>query len=535
MIRINDIKSSVDETAQSVAQRTAKRFSIPSDAVWHVAKRAIDARKKNDVCFVWSIEYDLGKGEKAFLARNSMQKNIVQATEAPLAVYPQMQGKALPRVVVVGSGPCGLFAALELARCRIPVTLIERGKCVEERRADIDRFASGGTLDTESNVQFGEGGAGTFSDGKLNTGTHDPRIKRVLKELVENGAPEEILWEAKPHIGTDRLAVTVKQIRKRLLEMGVEIRFSTRLEDVTVKNGKLCAIKINTACGEEELACTHLVLATGHSARDTFEMLLARGVEMRQKPFSIGARIEHLQADINRIQYGSFASRLSAADYKLHTRLADGRGIYTFCMCPGGYVVAAASEKERLVTNGMSLFARDGVNSNAAILVGVDGRDFGSDDVLAGMRFQREIEERAYRAGGGDYRAVVQRLGDFLEGRESREAGKVKPTYRPGVVYGDIRACLPEYVTQSIRMAMTDFDRRMHGWIDPDAIFTAAETRSSSPVQIVRGEDGQSNIEGIYPCGEGAGYAGGIMSAAVDGLRTAEIISKKLHLEVETL
>jgi uncharacterized FAD-dependent dehydrogenase len=400
--------------------------------------------------------------------------------------------------------------------------VLERGKSVEERQKDVEAFFSDGRLDPASNVLFGEGGAGTFSDGKLTTGIKDPRIAHVLSTLYRFGAPEEILYEAKPHVGTDRLTKAVRGIRREIIRLGGDVRFETRLTGLVIENGRLAGV--TTDKGEIETGAVFLCL--GHSARDSFEMLNSLGVPMARKPFSVGARIEHPQSWLNRAQYGRFATHpaLGQADYKLSARCPDGRGVYTFCMCPGGQVIASASEEGGVVTNGMSVFARDGVNCNSALLTDVRPEDFPeSAGVLAGMEFQRFWERAAYQAGGGAYRAPCQKVGDFLNGVPSKGAGDVIPSYRPGVNWTDLSLCLPGYAVNNLRFGISEFERRIKGFAAPGACITGVETRSSSPVRILRDPVTlQSGVTGVYPVGEGAGYAGGITSAAVDGIRSAE-------------
>jgi uncharacterized FAD-dependent dehydrogenase len=405
--------------------------------------------------------------------------------------------------------------------------VLERGAPVAARIRAVDAFIREGVLDPESNIQFGEGGAGTFSDGKLYTNTNDPRCRSVLEAFVAAGAAEEILWQAKPHIGTDHLTPLVRRLREEIESFGGEVRFGTRLSDLILdSDDKLRGVVTQSDRGREEFAAEALILAAGHSARDTFELLLERGARLVQKPFSIGVRVEHDQRMVDRAQYGSAAGHpaLGSADYRLSCHLPSGRGVYTFCMCPGGWVVAATSENDGVVTNGMSRFARDGSNANAAFLVSVLPGDFEDDHPLAGVRFQRRWERAAFQLGGRDFRAPAQLMGDFVQGVASSAAGDVQPTYPLGIDYADLALCLPEFAVASLREAVPVFDRRMRGFATADAILTGVETRSSSPVRVARDDSLQSNLRGVYPCGEGAGYAGGIVSAAVDGMRCAEAV-----------
>lgn len=489
-----------------------------------IARRSLDARET--VQWVYSV-YVQVKDEESVL-RRCKSPQVTRMADKPYVLPPMKSAKGL-RPVVVGAGPAGLFCALTLARCGVPPILLERGRPVEERKRAVERFWQTGVLDPHSNVQFGEGGAGAFSDGKLNTGTRDPRHRWILRELVQCGAPSSILTEAQPHVGTDYLYRTLQALRKELMTLGCDLRFSHRLTGITQAEGQLTGITVESPDGTYALPCDTLVLAVGHSARDTFAALYEQGVPMEAKAFSVGVRIEHRQSAINASQYRQFAGHpsLPASSYKLSCHLDNGRGVYSFCVCPGGQVVAAASEEGRLVTNGMSCYARDLENCNGGLLVSVTPEDFGSEHPLAGIAFQRRLEEDAFRLGGGDYCAPAQRVGDFLAGQASTEAGQVHPSYRPGVRFTDLSLCLPAFVCDSLREALPLLERKLHGFADPDAVLTAVETRSSSPVRLPRSADGQAAVRGLYPCGEGAGYAGGILSAAADGMRTAEHILRR--------
>lgn len=511
MIKEDNIKINPRQDGdQAIKKAVARKHGMKPEQLGElrIVKRSVDARKKDNVLLIYSVECAV-KGEKLPPIKPIEVKRLEKAPEI--------------RPIVVGSGPAGMLCALTLAKAGARPIILERGRPVEERVRAVENYFSGGKLESECNVQFGEGGAGTFSDGKLTTGIRDPRIFTVFAEFVEAGAPREIMWQSKPHIGTDRLREMVANIRAKIESLGGEYRFSARLDDIIEQNGELKAVIIEQNGIKEELPCEKLVLAAGHSARDTFEMLHSHGIAMQQKPFSVGARVEHPQEVVDRSQYGAFAGvpALGAADYKLSAKTADGRGVYTFCMCPGGRVVAAASEQESIVTNGMSLYARADSNANSAVLVGVGPEDFGSEHPLAGVEFQRRIERAAYKATGCS-KAPAQLMGDFLNGRASSGGGAVQPSYKPGVVYGDIGCCLPGFVTAAMREGMVQFGRKLKGFTMPEAVITAPETRSSSPVRILRDERLQASIRGIYPCGEGAGYAGGITSAAVDGIRCAE-------------
>lgn len=526
MIRISNFHLPLDWKPVELPTRVAALLRVPVGSLTGVrlVRQSIDARKKQDVHYVCSAEFSAP--DEAELIKRAQNRNLTLVSETPYS-FPKVRRASLLPPVVVGTGPAGLFTALFLSRAGIPCILLERGRPVEERTQDVERFWRTGQLSPDSNVQFGEGGAGTFSDGKLTTGIHDPRIPAVLERFVSAGAPQDILYQQKPHIGTDVLRDVVRAIRAELLELGCEIRFGHRLAGLKLQKGAVAAVSVTNSGGEYTLPCDTLILAPGHSARDTFSMLLEAGVPLAPKAFALGVRIEHRQEDVSLAQFGPAWYRLPPADYKLACHLPNGRSAFTFCVCPGGQVVAAASEEKRLVTNGMSRRARDGALINGGFLVGVTPADFGSEHPLAGMRFQAVYETQAFLLGGENYCAPAQTVKDFLQGQASRTIRREDCTYTPGVKPANLSQCLPEFVIETLRGALPVFDGRLHGFARPDAVMTGVETRSSSPVRILRGEDYQSPIRGLYPCGEGAGYAGGIMSAAVDGIRVAEAVAAK--------
>ena len=525
MLQISNIFLPPDFDFSNVSNFCAEYLNINENEIEKafIHKRSIDARNKSKVKFLCSFRVE-AQNEERFLNLKGVSK--VHDTSY-IITEEEITKKA--NVIIVGLGPAGLFAALTLSRRGLNPIVIERGSDVDKRIKDVNAFNLTGKLNTKSNIQFGEGGAGTFSDGKLTTGIKDKRCGAVLREFHKNGAPECILYDAKPHIGTDILPKVIKNIRQEITRNGGKVLFDTKLSDIGIKNGKISSAYIEDANGISELPCDYLILSIGHSARDTFNMLYEKGIKMEAKPFAIGARIEHSQSIINKAQLGSFAkyNQLLPADYKLFTHLSNGRGVYTFCMCPGGSVVNASSEECGIATNGMSRFARDGLNANSALLVGITPEDYGTNHALAGIYFQQDIERRAYNISGG-YKAPAQTVGDFLAKKPSTNCGKVKPTFLPAVHYCSIDQCLPSFITDAMREGIKVFDRKLHGFADPDAILTAPETRSSSPVRIIRDESYEASLKGVIPCGEGAGYAGGIMSAAVDGIRCAEAVINKL-------
>lgn len=532
LLELKNLKQSVgDETPLSALAAKKLRLGEKDICSTRIIKRSVDARDKNDILFVHTVLVEVK--EKAFTGKLHDNHDIQVYNDSTYEFGRQPRVEygsrgVVNRPLIIGTGPAGLFAGLILAENGYKPLLLERGGDVDSRTACVETFFRDGSFDETSNIQFGEGGAGTFSDGKLTTRIKDLRCDAVLKSFVQAGAPQEIEYINKPHVGTDILKIVVKNIRKRIEELGGEVRFFARVTDIIIKDGAARAVEIN---GSEHIDSNVIIAALGHSARDTYSMLHSRGVKLVPKPFSIGVRIEHLQDMVNEAQYGRFAGhpRLGAADYTLTFRSnTTGRSAYSFCMCPGGMVVAAASENGMLVTNGMSEYKRDRENANSALVVSVAPEDFGSSHPLSGIEFQRHWESRAYALGGGNFHAPVQLAGDFLKGINSSAIGGVKPSYRPGTVLRNMNDCLPDYVTVTMREAIADFDRKLKGFASRDAVLTGVETRTSAPLRIVRKEDMESeNTTNLYPAGEGAGYAGGIISAAVDGIKVAERIMQK--------
>ena len=518
MIRIADIALPPEHNAYQLTFEAAKLLKISASKIREVklVRRSIDARKKPDVKLIYTVDVRVEGSEKKILK----EAHCKRASVAPTLRYrPPKQGVAPEqRPVVVGFGPAGMFAALVLAMAGWKPIVLERGEDAMTRHEKVRHYFETGELDPGSNVQFGEGGAGTFSDGKLNTGVNNPRIGWVLEQLVAAGASEDILFDAKPHVGTDVLLTVVQNIRRRIIELGGEVRFGSQVTNICQQEGRLTGLELQDGT---VVPCSKVILAIGHSARDTFQMLLDQSVPMEPKPFSMGVRIEHLQSMVNLAQYGSTELPLPPADYKLVQHLEDAT-VYTFCMCPGGYVVAAASEEGTVVTNGMSYHDRAGENANAALLVTLHPDVFPYEGPLGGVRWQQELERIAHQVGNG--KAPAQLVGDFLAGRPSIGPGTVQPTYQPGVTWCDLHQVLPRRITDALKAAIPQLDRKLKGFASPDGVLTAPETRSSSPVRILRGEDRQSTLKGLYPTGEGAGYAGGIMSAAIDGILSAEAL-----------
>ncbi|TPH12921.1 NAD(P)/FAD-dependent oxidoreductase [Litorilituus lipolyticus] len=547
MIRLTDIKLPLDHPEEAIEQAILAKLLISQEQLisFNVFKRGYDARRKSNIILIYTL--DVETSNEAQLLLDFASDNKIKQTPDMRYKFVAKAGEISERPVVIGLGPCGLFAGLVLAQMGFKPIILERGKEVRERTKDTFGFWRKKILNTESNVQFGEGGAGTFSDGKLYSQVKDPKhySRKVLNEFVEAGAPEEILYVSKPHIGTFKLVTMVEQMRAKIIELGGEVRFEQRVDeihfdDVDEKNSeqKREVTGLTLASGEH-IKTKHIALAIGHSARDTFKILHEHGVFIKAKPFSVGFRIEHEQSVIDDARFGTNAGNpiLGAADYKLVHHCKNGRSVYSFCMCPGGTVVAAASEENRLVTNGMSQYSRHERNANSAIVVGIEPKDFTEDgdtsNVLAGIDFQRQLEEKAFKLGGATYDAPVQLVGDFIAGRKTGEHGSVIPSYKPGVTYCDLSEALPDYAVAAIREALPAFERKIKGFSMDEATLTAVETRTSSPIQITRDKESlQSiNVKGLFPAGEGAGYAGGILSAGIDGIKIAEAMALSMCSE----
>jgi len=529
MLRLTDLKLPLDHPETALHEAILERLKVEPELLlrYNIFKRSPDARKRSAISLIYSVDVEVND-EASVVARLKGVPHVAPTPDMAYRFVAQAPADLQERPVIIGFGPCGILAALVLAQMGFRPIVLERGKIVRERTQDTWGLWRRNKLNPESNVQFGEGGAGTFSDGKLYTQVKDPRFlsRKVLTEFVKAGAPEEILWINRPHIGTFRLVGMVEKMRADIIALGGEIRFQSKVEDVVIEDGEVRGLVVNG----ELITSRHVILAVGHSARDTFEMLHARGVYIEPKPFSLGFRIEHPQSMIDECRYGRFAGHpiLGAADYKLVHHASNGRAAYSFCMCPGGTVVAATSEEGRVVTNGMSQYSRNEHNANAGLVVGINPEDYPGypQDPLAGMRFQRHWESRAFELGGGNYNAPAQRVGDFLAGRPSTKLGSVVPSYKPGVTLTDLSTALPDYAIAALREAIPALARQIRGYDMPDAVLTGVETRTSSPIRIKRGPDYQSlNTRGLYPAGEGASYAGGIMSAAIDGIEVAEAVA----------
>jgi uncharacterized FAD-dependent dehydrogenase len=526
--RIQQLKVRLDQDEAGLGRSIAAILGtrLENIASWSIAKKSLDARDKSAIRVIYAVDVDTREPLKGAASSREWQPLGSERDYEFPACLPENRGR---EVIVIGAGPAGIFCALLLVENGFKPTILERGEDVDARMASVRRFWEEGVLNPESNMQFGEGGAGTFSDGKLNTSVGDAmhRNRKVIDEFLEAGAPPEIGYIGKPHIGTDCLVGTLKRLRAKIESLGGSVRFGAKVTSLEVKGGRIKAVTVN---GAERIEAGAVVLAIGHSARDTFEAVAAGGLDMERKPFAIGLRIEHPQAMIQRSQFGASWKhpRLPAADYKLTFQSSGGRGVYSFCMCPGGFVVNSSSEPGMVACNGMSNFARDERNANSAIVAAVRTEDFQGEGILAGIEFQRTWERAAFEAvnaGRTGFAMPVQRYDDFVSGECTKAYGEVKPCSKGEVAFADLNACLPPFVAEALKEAIPAFDRKIHGFARPDALLTGVETRTSSPVRILRGETMESSVEGLYPCGEGAGYAGGIMSAAMDGIRVAEAVA----------
>ena len=517
MLRLENIKIYEDLTEEEIVILACKKYKLDFKKVekYNIYKKSIDARNKDNIFYNYTID----------VKYSDPVGNIKEVAEEVFELKINIKRKNEPRPVIVGAGPAGLFCALVLVENGIMPIIIEQGKSVEDRKKDVEEFTINGKLNKFSNVQFGEGGAGSFSDGKLTTGVNNQLVRFVLNRFVKFGAPEQINYVSKPHMGTDNLINIISNIRNYIIQKGGEFLFENKLNFNSYNRNGLK--KLDFENDSEKIYTNTVVLAIGHSARDTFEKIYEKGLNLEKKNFSVGVRIEHKQEMINKAQYGTKSKlKLPPAEYKLAYHGKE-RSCYTFCMCPGGVVMPSSSENNEIVTNGMSKFARDGENANSAILVNVTPEDFKGDSPLEGIYFQKELEEKAFKLGGSNFYAPIQKVGDFFENKKTTEIGEVKPTYKPGVTMSNLQEILPDYVINTLKEGLIDFDRKIKGFADKDAILTGVETRSSSPVRIIRDGEYESNIKGIYPCGEGAGYAGGIMTAAMDGIKCAIKILEK--------
>jgi uncharacterized FAD-dependent dehydrogenase len=532
MLRINELKLPLDHSAADLPAAILQRLAIPASDLtgFSIFKRSYDARKKNAIWLIYAIDVDTPQ-EAQLLQRFKTDPHIMPSPDTSYHPVAQLATPPRLRPVVIGMGPCGLFIGLILAQMGFNPIILERGKAVRERTKDTWGLWRKRELNPESNVQFGEGGAGTFSDGKLYSQIKDPKHygRKVLTEFVKAGAPAEIMYVSKPHIGTFRLVKMVEQMRNNIIALGGEIRFEAKVTDILLEQGQVCGVQLASG---EQIDTQHLALAIGHSARDTFELLYQRGVYVEAKPFSIGFRVEHPQSLIDVCRFGPNAGNkiLGAADYRLVHHCQNGRSVYSFCMCPGGTVVAAASEPGRVVTNGMSQYSRNERNANSAIVVGINPEPDYPGHPLAGIELQRQLESHAFVLGGSNYNAPGQLMGDFVAGRASTELGKVMPSYTPGITLGSLDSALPEYAISAMREAFPAFNKQVPGYFMADALLTGVETRTSSPIRIKRNDDDLQSINtrGLYPAGEGAGYAGGILSAAVDGIKVAEAMAYQI-------